>query len=134
MRYRSDKWDKYDDWTSSNAPMNDIMRYLAAAKEAESNVTVDDKTKYEQRIEDLQDAIASYKQELEEALIEKKSAQRKLKIFLKAVTKFVSLDKLKIEVKELIRREKDRIKIAKFFGGQTNQLEEFEDSLDEFPD
>lgn len=88
----------------------------------------------EKMLDDFEHRNKNLKSQLTESKLDKKNAERKLKLFMKAAARIDAIDKMQAEMKHIIREEQDHIKFATFFGIQTKQLEEFEDNLEEFHD
>lgn len=86
----------------------------------------------EERNSDLCARIDELRTELEEAKNEKKVAQRRLKLFIKAASSLKLVDMLKDKIVELVEYEKTNIKFNKFFGITTNHLEQYETELESF--
>lgn len=109
-----------------------MMKHVSHASRDPDTELVEEINYMRDRNDDLSDRITDLKSQLEAAKNDKNTAQRKLKLFLKAATRLKFVDKLKIEIPILVEEEKIHVKFSKFFGTTTNQLEAFEEELDDF--
>ncbi len=82
-------------------------------------------------IERLNYEIDDMKKQVAEAKAAEKKAKNKLRIFLKVISKFGLVDKLKSETEKVIQEEKDYLVFSKFFQNKINSLTKEEEETNE---
>lgn len=127
----------YSDRDGNQYEMNalkDLMHYAQRRVEDPDEELVRHNEYLEEKNSDLTNRINDLRAQLEESKKEKNSAQRKLKLFIKAAARLKFVEKLKNEITILVEAEKDNIKFNKFFGITTNQLAAYEEELEDLED
>lgn len=116
--------------TNLQALLEDTVR-AAARKLNRSDSYID---RLEKMLDDFEHRTITLRAEASESKVDKKKAERKLKLFIKAACRLDMIDSLEVEMEKVIKEEKDNIRFNTFFGIRSNQLNDYEEHLEEYHD
>lgn len=119
-----------DDDDNVQALLEDTVR-SAAQKLNRSDSYID---RLEKMLDDCEHRTITLRAEVSESKVDKKQAERKLKLFIKAACRLDVIDSLEVEMEKVIKEEKDNIRFNTFFGLRSNQLNDYEEQLEEYHD
>lgn len=127
--FKSDK-DRY--YHDEMHLLEHVLKHTAKVQRDPDEDLIRENNYLNEKVSDLVDRVRDLKAQLEASKNEKKVAQRRLKLFIKAASSLKLVDKLKVEIVKLVEYEKTNIKFNRFFGITTNHLEQYENELESF--
>jgi len=132
-----DLYDAISKYNKSDKPIYDstylleIIQNAIKEKEKELDPSLSEIKALNEYIDRLKDDIYELKNRVSTAEAETKKTKNKLRIFLKVISKFGLIDKLKLETKRVIQEEKDYLTFSTFFNSNITKLDREEDKVKE---